>query len=130
MASSIVFFAASHLEFSLLGFGCSHDKTQSKAVTLPTIKARVRTGKGEALRAPELSEYVASIGPLLGSATLQCIYTADIIGTRVIFLDASNLETDSANSGQIHSIPSAEQQAEQREWRTYNRRSVVGGETC
>ncbi len=44
-------------------------------MTIPTIKARIRSGKGEALCASELSEIIGAIGPLLGSVTLLCMYT-------------------------------------------------------
>ena len=43
-------------------------------MTLPTI-GPIRTGKGEASHASELSEYVGPIGALLCSVTLRCMYT-------------------------------------------------------
>ncbi len=95
-----------------------------------TIKACTRTGKGEALRASELSECIGPIGPLLGSATLQCMYTILGCGYRCdkgivvqLQLIAKRIQQTAAKS--IDSVRGAT--SRRREWHTYNRRAVAGG---
>jgi|SRR6266702_345396 len=83
-------------------------------MTLPTIKAHIRAGKGEALRASEPSVYIGHIGPLLVSATLQCTYT--ILGCGYHCKKGSLFGCISSRNGFSEqrpnpSIPSAEQQA-------------------
>ena len=91
-------------------------------MTIPTIKARIRTGKGEALCASELSEIIGAIGPLLGSVTLLCMYT--ILGGGYRCPAVSHLEKDSAKSGQIHRF-----RPRSNRW-AYNHHAVAGGEKC
>ena len=91
-------------------------------MTIPTIKARIRTGQGSALCASELSEFIGAIGPLLGSVTLLCMYT--ILGCGYRCPAVSHLEKDSAKSGQIHRF-----RPRSNRW-AYNHHAVAGGEKC